>query len=356
MYKRGRIWWFSYVDDNGKQQYRSTETSDRKLAEKIVAKFKVLRVEGKWFDFEKGKEHIYDEMMDRFIKDYAPNKTIATQQMYRYARKHLDNYFSGFKLVDINEDMILTYMKKRRTDDKASPATVNREFSTLAKAFSEAWKVWKWIKSNPCALVSKFPENNIKYIWLNAEQERILVETARKGGYLNGDLADIIIFAINSGMRREEILSLKIQQINMQGKTITAFETKNKEPRTIPMNNTLEELLKKRLSKCLNINGYLFFTSTGNKYSGGNVLKSFKLAVDKADKAGAGIGHFWFHGLRHTFGTRLAQAGMNTRQIGELMGIKNEKVLKRYTHFSVESLRSVVKVLDGQKSENMTKI
>lgn len=96
MYKRDNIWWFSYVDDNGKQQFRSTETSDRKLAEKIVAKFKVLRVEGKWFDFEKGNKHTYDEMMDRFIKDYAPNRTIATQQMYRYARKHLDNYFSGY--------------------------------------------------------------------------------------------------------------------------------------------------------------------------------------------------------------------------------------------------------------------
>jgi len=356
MYRRGKTWWFSYTDENGKQIFKSTETSDRKLAEKIIAKFNVLRIEGKWFDFEKGNKHTYDEMMNKFIADYAPNKTIATQQMYAYARKHLDNYFSGYTLADITEDMILTYMKKRRTDDKASPATVNREFSTLAKAFSEAWKVWKWIKSSPCVLVPKFPENNIKYIWLNVEQERILVEEARKEHYLNGDLADIIVFATNSGMRREEILSLKVQQINMQGKTITVYKTKNKEPRTIPMNNTLEVLLKERLSKCININGYLFFTSTGMKYSGGNVLKSFKLAVGKADKAGAGIGHFWFHGLRHTFGTRLGQAGMNTRQIGELMGIKNEKILMRYIHFSVDSLRSVVKVLEPDNTENMTKI
>jgi len=45
---------------------------------------------------------------------------------------------------------------------------------------------------------------------------------------------------------------------------------------------------------------------------------------------------------------------MNTRQIGELMGIKNEKVLRRYTHFSVESLRSVVEALDSKNTENMT--
>ena len=66
MYKRDNIWWFSFVDDNGKQQFRSTGTSDRKLAEKIVAKFKVLRVEGKWFDFEKSGK----------IEDYLKYKGI----------------------------------------------------------------------------------------------------------------------------------------------------------------------------------------------------------------------------------------------------------------------------------------
>jgi site-specific recombinase XerD len=59
-----------------------------------------------------------------------------------------------------------------------------------------------------------------------------------------------------------------------------------------------------------------------------------------------------FTALRHTFGTRLAQAGKNTRQIGELMGIKSEKALRRYTHFSVESLRSAVESLGAIRQKN----
>jgi integrase len=345
MFKRGSVWWVSFTVD-GKPFQRSTGTANEKLAKKVEAKIKTQIVEDKWFDIDKAKRYTYEDMMTRFMEKYAPKKTTATQAMYKYARKHLDCYFAGMTLADITEDEIANYMMER-IDEGAAPASANREFSTLSKAFMEAVKTWKWCKVNPCMMVSKLEEDNIQYIWLTSEQEEKVLDKANV--YLNGDLPDMISLGIHTGMRREEILSLKRAQINLSARTVTALNTKNKEPRTIPMNDTVYEMLKKRLAGVTNINGYLFVTSTGTKYQGGNVLRAFKAAVREADKADANIGKFWFHGLRHTFGTRLAQAGKNTRQISELMGIKSEKVLRRYTHMDVAHLRSVVESLDAKK-------
>jgi len=75
MYKRDNIWWFSYVDDNGKQQFRSTETSDRKLAEKIVAKFK--NKSGNSLFFKGGMKAQYLISVLRYIKCiHCDNSTI----------------------------------------------------------------------------------------------------------------------------------------------------------------------------------------------------------------------------------------------------------------------------------------
>jgi len=117
---------------------------------------------------------------------------------------------------------------------------------------------------------------------------------------------------------------------------------KNNEPRTILMNDTVYEMLKRRVTGVKSVNVDLFTTSARTKYIGRNVLRALKMAAKESDQVDANIGRFWIHGLRYAFGTRLAQAGKNIRQIGELMGIKSEKVLRRCTHFSVDSLRSAV--------------
>lgn len=352
LFLRDKVWWASFTVD-GVRYKRSTGTTDEKLAKKVWAKIQIQIVEKKWFDIDNAKRYSYDEMMDQFMEKYAPKKEPATKDMYKYARKHLDPYFCGNMLGDITEEMVANYMDGRILEG-AKPATVNREYSTLSKAFNEAYKKWNWIKSNPRALVPKLEESNIPRIWLTAEQEKILLEKAER--YLHGDLPDIIILGNNTGLRREEILSLRLVQINLSGRAVTVLKTKNKEPRTVPMNDTVYELLERRLAGVIDTDNYLFSTANGSKYQGRNVLRALKAAVKQANKDGANIGRFWVHGLRHTFGTRLAQAGKNTRQIGELMGIKSEKVLRRYTHFSVESLRPAVESLDSIRQNNEEKI
>ena len=111
MYKRDNIWWFSFVDDNGKQQFRSTETSDRKLAEKIVAKFKVLRVEGKWFDFEEAgrQSYAFTELAEKYLERIKDVK--KSYRVTKYIIKQHIEYFGDYYLENFTLDLVEQWQK-----------------------------------------------------------------------------------------------------------------------------------------------------------------------------------------------------------------------------------------------------
>ncbi|HME44591.1 MAG TPA: site-specific integrase [Syntrophorhabdales bacterium] len=352
LYLRGKTWWVSFTA-NGQAECRSTGTKDRNLAEKVWAKIQVGLVENTWFDVDRSRHYTYEDLRDRFLKEYAPRKEPNTQAMYKRSFKHFDRDFAGRSLASVDSNAISAYMAKRFIDEEAMAATVNREYSTLSKAMSLAVKPWHWMKQNPCWEISKYDEHNIKVMWLDDKQEAMLLEMSEE--FMDGNLSDMETAGIHAGFREHEILDLKVFQVNLFNRTVTALETKNHEPRTVPLNDTLYDMLSRRLEG-LDGNAYVFSDPDGASYAARRLQKEFKAAVVKANEAGANIvPYFTFHGCRHTFGTRLGQAGKNSRQIGELMGIKSENVLRRYTHFSVESLRGVVVDLERKRAEKKSK-
>lgn len=353
LYLRGETWWVSFTV-NGRPEYRSTGTRDRNLAEKVWAKIQVSLVENTWFDVDRSKQHKYDELRDRLMRDHAPTKEINTRLMYARSFKHLDKTFAGWTLAQMDSDAISSYMTMRLVDEGAMPATINREFSTLSKAMSLAVKPWHWMRYNPCGEIAKLDENNIKDMWLDDRQQAILLHVSRD--LMDGNLADMMTLSIHAGLREHEVLDLKVFQVNLRNRTLSVFKTKNHEARTLPLNDTLCGMCARRLAGNPGRDAYVFPDSEGGRYQARRIQKECKAAVLKANEAGAGITPcFTFHGGRHTFGTRLGQAGKNSRQIGELMGIKSEKVLRRYTHFSVDSLRDVVVALDGKRTPKRTR-
>ena len=115
---------------------------------------------------------------------------------------------------------------------------------------------------------------------------------------------------------------------------------KNKEKRTIPVNQTVYELLKSK-SKVRYISGFIFVSQTGTKIIARNLLRAFF----KARKA-AGLEDVRFHDLRHTFATRLVQSRIDLYVVKELLGHKTITMTMRYAHHNPESLRHGVEVLD----------
>jgi len=178
--------------------------------------------------------------------------------------------------------------------------------------------------------------SNARTRWLTYEEEEQLLKSASPEW-----LSRVIKFALHTGMRRGEILDIKWSSINFKRRLVTVERAKYSKKRSIPMNETLFNLLMQ--PRVLDTRNRVF------PYSASAVKDAFSRARDKA-----GIKNFKFHDLRHTFATRLVQNGVDLYKIKDLLGHKDLQMSMRYAHHCSESLRSSVEILD--KLDNSVKI
>jgi site-specific recombinase XerD len=335
MYKRSGIWYVC-LRHNGKKIQRSLGTGDKKVARAIEAKIRTEMAEGKYYERLIGQNKTFKDMMEKFMKDYAPTVSMNTQEGYKYYLKNLNRFFGNPGLMSITPRIVSKYKLYRR-EYGASPSTTNRELYMLSKAFSLAVKEWEWLKDNPVSRVQKERENNAVDRWLTEHEERRLLENSPEW------LRDIIVFALNTGLRLSELLSLEWSRVNLLRKTILIRETKNNKPHMLPLNSiALNVLIQKHEVKVINLKNDLVFASqVGTKIGRRNLTRAFAQALEKAE-----IKDFTFHCLRHTFATRLAQNGVDIYKIAKLLNHKDLKNTQRYSHHCPESLMVGVQVLE----------
>jgi integrase len=142
-------------------------------------------------------------------------------------------------------------------------------------------------------------------------------------------------------MRQDEILSLEWANVDLFRRTATVVRSKNGEKRTIPLNLHLMELLRSKAKVRSIKTNFVFFNEAGSKIDAENLLRGFTKVLERF-----GIQDFRFHDLRHTFATRLAQAGVDFYKISKLLGHKDIRMTQRYSHHYPESLRDGVELLD----------
>ena len=333
LYLRGKRYWFS-VQHGGRRLYKPTGTSNKKLAEKIYAKVLTDIVEGKYYTKAEANKHDFEELKERYMKDHSKvNKVVKSSVRDENAFSHLIDAFGGLLLAEITPARISEYKSLRRSEG-AKTATIARELEVLRHSFNLAVREWEWIDKNPFERVKIEKPNNKIERWLSEQEEISLLKASLPW------LREIIIFALHSGMRQNEILSLKWTQVDLKRRTVTLLVTKNKEKRTIPLNKTLIDLLQS-IGKIRSISGYVFVSQVGTRIDASNLRRTFELA-----KKVAGIEDFRFHDLRHTFATRLVQAGVDLYVVKQLLGHKSITMTMRYAHHNPESLRSGVEILD----------
>jgi integrase len=211
-----------------------------------------------------------------------------------------------------------------------------------------AVKEWEWVSENPVLKVSMEKEPPSRDRWLTYEEEKILLEASPHW------LKEITAFAVETGCRRAEILSLEWKDVDIFQKEVTVFGKKARERRTIPSTKRAFEVLKGREKFRTNvraITGDLVFTHPpGRKVNIQTLRSAFEDAL-----ARAGVQNFRFHDLRHTFATRLAQTGVDPYTIQKLMGHTSFTTTQRYAHHFVESLRRGIESLEASRRERAEK-
>lgn len=334
LYKRGSVWWMSF-NFKGRQLRRSTETSNRKLAETVLAKVKNDLTEGRWFDIAEEKKRVFREMVERYLREHSSLRKAPRSHVRDVsASRHILPVFGDLLLTDITPKKIAEYKGKRRLDG-AKPATINKELGLIRHAFNLAIKEWEWCRNNPMHRVSMEPVHNQIDRWLTLDEEERLLAASPAW------LREVIIFALNTGMRQGEILSLQWRDVDFARSVLVVMKSKNRERRTIPLNGRVFKLLMEKQQGSLLKSGLVFTTSRGTRINARNLARAFYGAMEKGR-----IENFRFHDLRHTFATRLVQAGIDLYKVQRLLGHKTPAMTQRYAHHSPESLRDGVEALD----------
>lgn len=237
-------------------------------------------------------------------------------------------FFGRYKLAEITPLIVEKYKKIRREtptihETQRKPASVNREIECLSRIFSLAFDSGE-IAANPCRKVRKLRADNRRTRYLSREEEEVLdVALAPAPDYLRA----LVALAIQTGMRRGELLKLRWEDVDFSRGTIYIRAIKDPEKsrdREIPMSGQARAILAGRPRN----NERVFPLS--------DFKKSWQSAVKRS-----GLKNLHFHDLRHTAATRWGEAGATAKEISELLGV-SILVGERYVHAIRARMRNVV--------------
>jgi len=330
--KDGKIrWYLDYRDAEGKRIQRVADgASSREEAEAALRKA-VLAESARMPGASRRKGRIgFTEFSKMFIDDYAKN----VKRSWRSDRSRLGNLERYFKDIYLDEVTPLMIQKSLawRLKSGNSKSTANRYLALLKKLFSLAIEEG-YLETNPAAKIKKSSEKDLL-------KERVLTEDeeARLKSASYPVLRSIISVALHTGMRLQEILSLRWGQVDLHKMMLIAERTKSGKPRTIPLNAALhDELLRLR-----SLDGRSPFVFPNPKT--GKPLTTVRTAFRAACRR-AGISGLRFHDLRHTFGSRLVEKGADIETVRSLLGHASIVVTQRYVHSTDERRRTAVEKL-----------
>ncbi len=326
--KRGKTWWYDF----GNHKYRGPipEARTKHEAEQAEVKLKRDVFEGKYgkeFGTMPFAEFVGDPDADQFCAgtflEWAKiNKRSWKHDQFRV--RALLQAFKGRTLGEVSPLAIEAFKNSRRHsvtkyDTQRSPASVNRELELLSRIFSLAVGLGL-AELNPCNRVSKFKLQNQRYRYLLPDEEpALLAQCTGKRKHL----ATMIPFAIGTGARKSEQLSLKVRQVDFFRNLIVFDKTKSGKARSVEMNSEVRQLLLD-LCKGKRPDDYVWISpATGAPYT--DIKRAFPGACVDAKIEGL----VW-HDLRATYGTRLGEAGFNAYDIAKLMGHASITTSQRY--------------------------
>lgn len=339
IYKRGNMYWICYADPFGKIRYESSKSSAFKDAQGLLVRRKKEVQEGiSPVPARQIANHPFSELAEHY-KAWGVGRQRGFQTKIDHLRQ-LTAIFGNLPLRSFTSRMLEEWQTQRMERNK--PSTVNRMLATLKHMFTKAveWEmveetVWKRVRK-----VKLLPENNRRLRFLSKEECQQLVAVC------NSYLKPIVVTALNTGMRKGEILGLQWDKnIDLRHGFILLDMTKNGERREIPINSTLREMLHK-LPRRID-SPYVFTDETGNRFQ--DIKKGFGAACRRA-----GIKDFHFHDLRHTFASHLVMAGVDLTTVKELLGHKTLTMTLRYAHLSPTHKVNAVQLLDSTLSEKPT--
>jgi integrase len=274
---------------------------------------------------------------DRFFVAKARKRTLRND---RRQATHLMSVFGETTLLtEITAGKVSAYQEQRlsgtspRTGRPLTAAAINRPLALLRSLLTLAHRKWQLLPEVPHIEPEKEPEG--KVVWLEPDAEGTLVAAARASR--NVDLGDVVVLAIETGMRQAEILGLEWSWIDMTRGVISlaSRSTKSKRRREVPMRQVVYDVLAARRKS--NPDGeYVFAHRDWDHYR-----TAFETVAAKVATSPDGA-LLTFHGLRHHFASQFVMRGGSIQALSKILGHATLAMTMRYSHLSQDHLRDEI--------------
>jgi integrase len=332
LYKRGKNWTICYMV-NGKQKCESTGTTNRRLAQRILDKRKGEIAEGR-FQLPRSNAPRFETFSREFLDSIRhPN----TKKRYASSIGQLKECFGDIRLSDLNAQRIENF-KSERLADNVRGATINRDLAVLRRMLRIAERR-RFIMVSPfLEMLEERKERRQPHILTFAEEEKLLAVSPEH-------IRVLAILLLETGMRSgKEALALRWEDVDFTNELIRVRESKTQAGiRTVPMSGRCKaELLRWNSLSGPEFSEYVF----ANPRQTDNHLKNVRRAWPKVLKD-AGLVNFWLYDLRHTFASRLTEAGVSPIFVAQLMGHSSANILQTYAKAVDEYRRSAISKLES---------
>lgn len=255
------------------------------------------------------KDYKLDEAKVKVIHSYFGEKTLAS----KITPKRIEDF-------------------KSFMSEKYSNAYVNRYLACIKTIFNIGIKN-ELIKTTPMKAVKMMKEDNHKIRYLTADEE------ARLFKELPEHLKPIVICALQTGLRKSNILQLRWELVDLEFRFIEVLAQQNKGHKIIKI--PISDKLLETLESLPRNSEYVFANpETGKPYR--DISEGFKNACERAN-----IENFRFHDLRHTVATRLVEKGIDLRVVQEIMAHSTIVTTQRYMHPTPKRKLEAISVLNS---------
>ncbi|WP_321808874.1 site-specific integrase [Burkholderia sp. BCC1993] len=261
------------------------------------------------------------EAIERYAKEVTPHKKSAHTEM-GVIRRWLRHPLADRLLYSIRGADLTAYMNQRLAQG-IKIATIRTEIAFISHLYEVARADWGYEDVvNPRKAMRRMKQGNVRDRRLRSgEYAKIIDWCERTGDHL---LKVAVIVAVETAMRRGEISTLTWQNLDLDGQLAYLPDTKNGEPRTVPLSSVAVAALR---TLPRNPDRYVFDILKGS------IARRFKKA-----RIACGMEDFTFHDFRHEAVSRLFEKGFNMVEARTISGHKTLQMLNRYTHLDPRSL------------------
>lgn len=275
-------------------------------------------------------------LSERTLEGYLAQDKTALKFFYRFDKEWRTE--EDPEVWDIHLSLITRALIEEwidfRLDHGLEASTVNRDLARFRAVLRWAEREG-WLGINPINQVRQLEESEGRIRWLSDPEE------VRLKAHCPEWLWRMIRFALLTGFRQGEQLSLRWDQVHGGLIWLTAAQTKGKRGREFPIEGPLAAVLQEQ-RQAPNASDIWVFPnmSGGNRWSQYNLFKKWSEVRTEAQ-----LLDFRWHDLRHTFVSRLVQSGAKLEVVQELAGHENFQTTLRYRHFHPDHLRPTARLL-----------